>query len=157
MKNSYLAIGGVVVLLVLGGLGFLFRHELKQLVMPSAAPVQQTPPTETANSVTPTPPESTPTPVAVKFVTVEYTAAGFAPKTVTIKKGEMVKFINKSGNPMDVASSPHPLHTDYPEFDQGKSAFSGKDEYDFTFEKVGTWGYHNHLNPRDKGTVVVTE
>lgn len=94
-----------------------------------------------------------------KEVTVEvsYTSSGFSPTTVTIKKGATVKFINKSGNKMDVASNPHPTHTDYSGFDQWKSASKGKDEYSFTFEKVGTWGYHNHAKASDGGTVVVTE
>jgi hypothetical protein len=34
----------------------------------------------------------------------------------------------------------------------------GKDgAYEYTFVKVGTWHYHNHVNPADAGAVVVTE
>ena len=91
------------------------------------------------------------------IVEVDYTATGFSLATVTVKKGTTVKFINKSGGSMSVASNPHPIHTDYPGFDQYKSSQKGQNEYDFTFDKVGTWGYHNHLNASDGGTVIVTE
>lgn len=87
--------------------------------------------------------------------TVVYSDSGFSPDSVTIKKGESVTFENQSSGGMDVASNPHPTHTDYPEFDQGKSSQSGNSTYTFTFDKVGTWGYHNHFNPGARGTVIV--
>lgn len=84
---------------------------------------------------------------------VNLTDQGFSPATITVKKGETVKFTNKSSSQMWVASDPHPTHTDYPGFDELQMA----DSYSFTFDNVGTWGFHNHLNPSTKGTVVVTE
>ena len=88
-------------------------------------------------------------------VTVTYDGSSFSPKVVTIKKGDSVIFINQSDKSMSVASNPHPTHTDYPGFDQYKSAEKGMASYTFVFEKVGTWGYHNHLNPSVTGTVKV--
>jgi plastocyanin len=90
-----------------------------------------------------------------KKVTVNYTNSGFSPKTITIKKGDAVTFVNESSGGMSVASDPHPTHTDYPEFDQFKSPEKGQKSYTFVFDKVGSWGYHNHLNPSMVGTVVV--
>jgi len=90
-------------------------------------------------------------------VQVVYTATGFAPQTVTIKKGDTVTFENKTGKRASVASNNHPTHLIYPEFDQYKTDQRGKDEFTFTFTKVGTWGYHDHLNASMGGTVVVTE
>lgn len=87
--------------------------------------------------------------------TVVYDGSKFTPATLTIKKGETVAFENQSSGGMSVASNPHPTHTDYPEFDQYKSSQRGQKTYIFTFEKVGTWGYHNHLNPAVKGTINV--
>ncbi|MDO8594723.1 MAG: hypothetical protein Q7R93_04405 [bacterium] len=66
-------------------------------------------------------------------------------------------FENKTGNRVSVASDVHPTHLLYPEFDQYKTDQRGKDEFRFTFDKVGTWGYHDHLNAGMVGTVVVTE
>lgn len=92
-----------------------------------------------------------------KETKVSYTKAGFAPKTVTIKKGESVVFENKTGANASIASDPHPEHTAYPEFDQWKTDQKGQSTFKFTFDKVGTWKFHDHLNANMVGTVVVTE
>lgn len=86
---------------------------------------------------------------------VIYTDSGFSPGTLTIKQGQTVTFENQSSSGMSVASNPHPTHTDYPEFDQYKSSQRGQQTYTFTFEKVGRWGFHNHLNPSSGGTIIV--
>ncbi len=90
-------------------------------------------------------------------VQVVYTSNGFTPQTVTIKKGDTVTFENKTGRSASVASNNHPTHLLYPEFDQYKTDQRGKDEFKFTFTKVGSWGYHDHLNAGMGGTVIVTE
>ena len=90
-----------------------------------------------------------------KETRVTYNSQGFSPKTVTIKKGETVVFENKTGKNASVASDAHPTHLIYPEFDQYKTDQRGKDEFRFTFTKVGTWGYHDHLNASQGGTVIV--
>jgi len=95
---------------------------------------------------------------AVKKETkVTYNAQGFSPKTVTIKKGETVVFENKTGKSASIASDEHPTHLLYPEFDQYKTDARGQTEFKFTFEKAGTWKYHDHLNASMVGTVIVTE
>lgn len=155
MNKNYLIVAAVVALLLVAGAGYAFKHQIKTLLMGQ----QQTPVETSTPAPTSAVPASTESGVTEKVAVVEvdYTATGFSPKTVTVKKGTTVKFVNQSGSPMDVASNPHPVHTDYPGFDQYKSDARGKDEYDFTFDKVGTWGYHNHLNSSDTGTVIVTE
>ena len=137
MNKNYLVLGGVVLVLLVGGLGYAFKHQIKTLLMPEAPVMEKT--------------------TMEKAAEVDYSATGFLPATITVKKGSTVKFVNKGTGPMSVASNPHPTHTDYPGFDQWKSEFKDKSEYDFTFDKAGTWGYHNHVNPTDVGTVVVTQ
>ena len=98
-------------------------------------------------------------------VTVSYTSGGFSPKTVTIKKGENVTFMNESGGRMWVASGPHPAHTGYAGTsraehcpDAAGTAFDqcdAGDSYSFTFGQSGTWKYHNHVSAQDTGTIVV--
>lgn len=88
--------------------------------------------------------------------TVSYTDTGFAPNTLTVKKGTNVTFTNQSSKGMWVASALHPTHQLLPGFDQLKSVARGG-TYEYTFDKVGTWKYHNHVNPADTGTVVVTQ
>lgn len=87
---------------------------------------------------------------------VTYTDAGFSPVSVSIARGGIVTFVNESTRGMWVASGVHPTHQLLPGFDQLKAA-SKNGTYEYTFEKVGTWQYHNHLNPTDIASVVVSE
>ena len=65
-------------------------------------------------------------------------------------------FPGGSGAKVWIASDPHPVHTAYPGFDSHTDIGAGE-SFSFTFDKVGSWGYHNHLNSTVRGTVVVTE
>lgn len=81
---------------------------------------------------------------------------GFSPQVLHIKKGKTVTFKNQSSLPLWVASNPHPLHTGYTGFDSMKSLKSGE-TYSFTFNRIGSFGFHNHLHVSHKGTIVVEE
>jgi len=89
-----------------------------------------------------------------KTVNVDITAGGFSPKTVNISVGDTVVFTNKNSAFHWPASNPHPTHTDLAGFDSRKGLKSG-DTYSFTFTRRGTFGFHDHLNPLNTGTVVV--
>lgn len=93
---------------------------------------------------------------AVATTTVQYTDSGFGPNTITVKQGTTVRFTNQSSRGMWVASAVHPTHQLLPGFDELESVGKGG-TYDYTFAKVGTWKYHNHVNATDTGTVVVTQ
>lgn len=98
--------------------------------------------------------------------TVTYNGSSFSPASVTVAKGGTVTFVDQSGQ-MWIASNPHPVHTGY----DGTSAsqhcavgYAGPKPLDmcapgssfsFTFDKTGSWGYHDHLNHSSGGTVVV--
>lgn len=135
----------------------------------SATPVSPTI-TTTSNTATPTTASTNGvpgTPSAPLTATVNYTANGFTPDPVTIKQGGTVTFVSKDGSPMWVASNAHPTHMQYdgtskkehcPDpagtaFDQCSSGTS----YSFTFQKVGSWNYHNHVNADDGGTINVVQ
>lgn len=82
---------------------------------------------------------------------------GFTPASVSIKKGEIVTWINEDpGGDHWPASGPHPTHADYPEFDPKEPLIPGQ-SWTFKFNKVGTWEYHDHLIPKKIGTVTVSE
>ena len=83
-----------------------------------------------------------------------YTDAGFSPKQLTVKKSDTVSFVNQSSGAMWVASGVHPTHQLLPGFDQKKSVAKGG-TYVYTFEKAGTWQFHNHLSSDMTGIVVV--
>lgn len=72
---------------------------------------------------------------------------------VSINVGDTVKWTNMDTTAHTVASNPHPTHTDLPGFVSGSIAKNAS--YSYTFTKAGTWGYHDHLNPSLKGSVVV--
>ena len=139
--TNYMVIGVVILVLLVGGLGFAFKSKIKEMLVPASAG-QETPVPEASSTGTET-----------QAVVVERNDSGFSPKTVTIKKGTAVKFVNKTAMPMWVASAPHPTHTDLPGFDQ----LSSGDSYSYTFTKVGSWKYHNHAPFGPGGVVVVTE
>ncbi len=92
----------------------------------------------------------------IQVVEVDYDGTSFTPSTVNIKVNDWVFFKNKSTLDMWPASNPHPTHTIYPEFDAKKAIAPGA-QYKFQFTKVGSWGYHNHLNPSATGTINVTK
>lgn len=99
--------------------------------------------------------------------TVYLTESGFSPSTVTVEQGETVTWINNASTPMEVASNRHPTHTNYAgttrnshcqNGDQTSAAFDQcqeGDRFSFTFEKTGNWGYHNHENAGQAGTIIV--
>lgn len=106
-------------------------------------------------------------------VPVLYTNKGFEPETLTVALGTTVEWENVSDKLMWVASDPHPSHTDLPGFNSWGTEGNTEDAptswvptvyaheqggfYRYTFTKTGTWTYHNHLVPADRGTIIVEE
>lgn len=102
----------------------------------------------------------------VSAYTVKYTDTGFSPESLSVPLGTTVTFINQSSGDMWVGSDEHPSHTGYdgtsraehcaagaaPSFDQCATGST----YSFTFEKAGTFEYHNHRNAQAHGVIVVT-
>ena len=87
-------------------------------------------------------------------VTVVISENGFAPAVVKVKAGTKVTWFNKNIRPHWPASNPHPIHTDLPGFD-AKNGLSQGETYSYTFDKLGKWEYHDHLNPALTGVVEV--
>ena len=82
---------------------------------------------------------------------------GFSPKSIEIKKGETVTWLNEDSAAAHwPASAPHPTHTDYPEFDS-KAGIKPGESWSFKFDRVGIWKYHDHVNPTLFGSVTVKE
>lgn len=154
MEGKHIAII-VLVLIVLAGGWYLLSGT------PAQAPTETTQ-TETGEVLPPAPVES--------GSVVIYTDQGFAPPSITIPAGTSVTFINQSTKGMWVASAMHPSHsvysgttlaqhcpdTDNTAFDACAPVASGA-SYAFTFNKVGTWKYHDHIDASKFGTIIVTE
>lgn len=94
---------------------------------------------------------------------IEFDGQSFKPSSLTISQGDTVEWVNAGAQFMWVASNPHPTHEDYDgsslrehcpdgdSFDQcGDSG-----NFTFTFEKTGTFAYHNHQPFVQGGEIVV--
>ena len=109
--------------------------------------------------------------VAVPVVsskTIVFDGKSFSPDVLNVKVGDAVTFSNASKQDFWPASDLHPTHKDYPGssiakcgtaeaskiFDACKRVVSGK-SWSFKFNEVGAWTYHDHLNAKVGGTVVV--
>ncbi len=86
--------------------------------------------------------------------TINLTVDGFQPDTITINKGETVKFTTSAGKQFWPASDLHPTHLLYPEFDPKEPVQPDK-SWSFKFDKVGEWRFHDHLFPYFRGTIKV--
>lgn len=150
MRTQYVI--GIVVALIVAVLGYLFllkTHTLEEEVVYETH-------------------DQSGQAIVAKAATVEivYTDDGFVPDTVDITVGNTVRWVNKSGTGMWVASAIHPTHIVYPEkspsdclgssFDACEAVPNGG-TYSFAFNEAGTWSYHNHISARDKGVVNVTQ
>ncbi len=85
---------------------------------------------------------------------VTYTAQGWSPAVVSVRLGGVVTFSNKSGHDFEPAFDPQSGNMPYPEFDAKTPVASGA-SWKFTFDKKGTWGYSDRLNPSLVGVIIV--
>ena len=95
---------------------------------------------------------------------VSYTGKGFEPMSVTVKKGDTVRFTNNSNEDLWIASAGTPGGSVYPAGvgnECGQSAFDScrsmkhGEFWEFTFTEVGTWGYKNNADTKMAGVVMV--
>jgi len=165
---KYIGIIGIIIL-ILGGWLFVNRAEAPTTTDDGAVSAQaqetgaQDPEASTNNVVGVEEPGAG---EDIFAALVTYTDSGFEPAVVTIKKGETVRFVDQSTNGMWVGSAKHPTHAEYPQksdtdclgssFDTCRVLLPGE-FWEFTFDEVGTWKYHNHVYPSHTGTVVVEE
>jgi plastocyanin len=89
-----------------------------------------------------------------KTVDVAISAEGFSPATINVEQGDIVRWTNNDTRPRWPASDPHPSHTVYGGFDPEKGIEPGK-TWEFRFDKLGSWEYHDHLAPAKRGQVIV--
>jgi plastocyanin len=163
MRTSTMVWVIIIVLLVLG-LGWYFW----------SSNVGNMPITATGNLPAPTPSANTDQASSTQNgmsgmpmnVTVTYNGSSFSSSTITVMKGATVTWTDTAGK-MWLASDPHPVHTGYDGTDRAThcaAGYTGAAPFDecsqgtsfsFTFNKTGTFGYHDHLNHDAKGTVVV--
>ncbi len=132
-------LGIIIVIVVLLGLGWYFY-------LPSETSVKE------GSSI---PEASLPAaaPSSEEMV-VEMSASGFSPSSLTLKVGDMVRFVNKDTKNHWPASAVHPTHQCYPGFDALQAVAPGA-SYVFTFNVAKTCGFHDHLNPSLRGSITI--
>ncbi|HAO64890.1 TPA: hypothetical protein DCQ44_02810 [Candidatus Taylorbacteria bacterium] len=87
-------------------------------------------------------------------LTVTYTDKGFSPASLTVAKGQTVKFVNNGTGSLWVSANPFPTASEYPTFNEKSGVASGS-SWSFTFTQTGTWYYHNHYSPAIGAKIVV--
>lgn len=111
--------------------------------------------------------DTTPIPTTHEIM---YGDTGYSPSPLTVKVGDTVVWKNQSSTNVWTGSAMHPAHTVYsgttlqqhcPDadnaaFDQCKAEGPGT-TWSFTFNKVGEWGYHNHVKANHFGKIIVQE
>ena len=152
----------VLAIIIIGGYFLVSNRE----VQAPTQDLQQTTDTESENKMSD---ENTPAgQESMSQNVITYTNAGYSPNTLTIKLGETVTWKNESPSGMWTASAMHPSHIVYAgtslqehcpdtageSFDACTSTQPG-DSWSFTFNKKGTWKYHNHVNASHFGTIIV--
>ena len=95
---------------------------------------------------------SSPTSTAAD-VTITYDGQNFSLSAPSIKSGGTVKIANSSGRDLRFQSNPHPIHTDNPELNVGE--IGAGESLTITLTNEGVWGFHNHLNHGQQGTITV--
>jgi plastocyanin len=85
------------------------------------------------------------------------TSAGLVPQTVQIHTGQSVLWKNQDSQAHQIATDPYPQENGLDGF-VDTVALLKNDTYSFTFDKSGTFTYHDHLSPSKlHGTVIVTD
>lgn len=107
----------------------------------------------------PSSPTPTPSPAPnPSSATVTITASGVSPKTVQVAVGGHVTFVNNDSRNHNIASNPHPVHTDCPEINQVGSLAAGQSRDTGNLPSAKSCGYHDHSAPSDatmQGTIVI--
>lgn len=142
-----LILGIVVVLIVIAGGWWLVQSQSGQN-NPSPTDTSEATPVMEPSSASPSGSPSS------SEQTVTITSDGFNPTTVTIKEGEMVTWMNSDSSSHTVNSDTHPSHTLFPILNTVGLVKSGEKK-SLTFDKTGTYTYHDHLNSSLKGTIIV--
>lgn len=89
-------------------------------------------------------------------VVIHITEEGFSPEEVSIKKGETVTWVNDDEDFHWPASDLHPTHEIYSAFDP-KEPIGKNETWSFAFDRIGEWRFHDHLRPRWRGMVRVSD
>lgn len=84
---------------------------------------------------------------------VTITANGFEPATLVVKKGTKIIWTNSDQAMHQIYANPHPTGESLPGLKS--EILNSTQTYEYTADTVGTYGYHDQLNPTTNGTLDV--
>jgi len=91
--------------------------------------------------------------------TITISASGVvSPSAVTINSGESVTFINNHSQAHQIASNPHPAHTDCPAINALATINGGQTKLTNALTTSRTCGFHDHNEPTNgslQGTITI--
>lgn len=157
MRN--LVVVGIIVLIsvVIGGL-LLFKGN-DQSGTTTTSTVTSTPSTSLSQPDVMTGPEEEKKVEegAVGETTIRYTSSGFSPSSVTVKSGDKVTWVNNDNKEIRIGVNPHPQHTSNQEVSGGEYTLNlgPGEQKSVVITKTGTFGYHNHLNASQGGSITI--
>ena len=101
---------------------------------------------------------TSPSPGTGTVATIIITANGVDQKAVTINVGEVVVFVNNDSRRHEIASNPHPVHTDCPPINALGILAPGQTGRTANFTTARTCGFHDHdldTNTSLQGTITI--
>ncbi len=153
MFKNYLIIGVLIIVAVIAGTVFFEKSRSDKSMKAEVSALL-----EEAKK----PSDGIPAAQPIQENVVIHTNDGYSPETLRVKSGTTVTFKNEGSAPTWTASDVCPTHRLYPTtggcigstFDACREIVPD-DSWQFEFDIVGTWKYHNHLNPEQIGTIIV--
>ena len=107
---------------------------------------------------TPSTPAPTATPPPGGAATITIAGGVAAPKQVEINVGQRVAFVNNDTAAHEIASNPHPVHTDCPPINEVGGLAPATARLTGAFTIARTCGYHDHGQPDNtslQGTIII--
>jgi plastocyanin len=147
--NKGPVIAGLIVLVLLAGGAFALtsNKDDNKAATSTTSTSSQTSTSDTSST------DSTATDTAAA-ATITYDGSSFSPSSTTVKSGDKVTIKNvSSGAVLDFDSDPHPVHTDDTDLNAG-SIEAGQSKT-VTVTKKGSFGFHNHDDPTQKGQITI--
>jgi plastocyanin len=83
--------------------------------------------------------------------TVTISSSGVSPTQVNISQGTRVLFVNNDTKPHNMASDPHPEHTDCPPINDVGLLQPGQSRETGNMNTIRTCGFHDHDDPPPGG------
>jgi plastocyanin len=81
-----------------------------------------------------------------------------SPKSLLVSPGTQVTFLNNDSRNHEMASDPHPEHTDCTAINTVDLLVPGQSKQTSNLNTVRTCGYHDHINPENaalRGTITI--